>query len=131
VELPERLAKLTLTELAKRWYLLNNAADMTDANEALLADQPNADATLDALLPRKGQKVFEFESDDPILVAALDEHVRRSLAMIVEDAIYAHYLVGTQEQGFDLGTKEHVPSGVALPPVSQAIREQAIAKFKS
>jgi len=124
-QLEQRLAEQTLSTLARRWYLLNGTANVPDANEALLADQPAADAPLDALIPKKGH-AFEYDSDDPILVAAVDERVSRAVAMIVEDAVYAHYLIATPEQGFDLGSKEHVPSGSALPTVSQAIRNKVV-----
>jgi hypothetical protein len=124
-QLEQRLADQTLRELARRWYLLNGPANVPDENEALLADQPAANAPLDALIPKKGH-AFEFVSDDPILAAAVDERVRRAVAMIVEDAVYAHYLMETPEQSFDLGSKEHVPSGSALPAVPQAIRNKVV-----
>ena len=124
-QLEQRLAEQTLHALARRWYLLKGPADVPDANEALLADQPAADVPLDTLIPKKGH-AFEFVSDDPILVAAVDERVRRAVAMIVEDAVYARYLSDTPEKDFDLGSKEHDPSGAALPPVSQAIRNKVV-----
>ncbi len=124
-QLKPTLAEQTLSSLARRWHLLNRPTNVPDANEALLADQPAADAPLDTLIPKKSQ-AFEFVSDDPILVAAVDERVSRAVAMIVEDAVYAHYLIATPEQSFDLGSKEHVPSGSALPPVSQAIRNKVV-----
>jgi len=125
-QLEERLADQTLRVLAARWYLLNGPANVPDANEALLADQSTANAPISALLPRKGH-AFEFVSDDPILVAAVDERVRRAVAMIVEDAVYTRYLDDMPEQDYDLGSKEHAPSGLALPPVPREIRDKSVS----
>jgi len=120
-QLEERLARQTLSQLARRWYLLNNAAHAPDANEALLADQPEADTQLGALIPKQGT-TFVFTSNDPILVAALDERVRRAVAMILEDAVYFHYFTDKREQNFELGSEEHRPSGSAVPPVPKELR---------
>ena len=129
--LDPRFAGQNLSDLAKRWYSLNNPANVPDANEALLSGHPSADTTLGTFIPAKGRKVFEFESTDPILIFALDERVKRAVAMIVEDAVYGRYFLDTPESQFDLGSKEHAPSGSVLPPVPLATREKATAMFKS
>jgi|GEM_PF-1613917 len=124
-ELEQRLADQTLSDLAARWYLLNGPANVPDANEELLRGNSAADAPISTLLRRNGHP-FEFVSDDPILVAAVDERVRRAIAMIVEDKVYARYLTEVPEYSFDLGSKEHAPSGFALPAVPKEIRDKVV-----
>ncbi len=130
-ELDQRFVGQKLSDLAKRWYLLNNPTNVPDVNEALLSKHPSADTTLGIFIPAKDRKVFEFESDDPILVSALDERVKRAIAMVIEDAVYSRYLVDTPESQHDLGSKEHAPSGSALPPVPLTIRAKIIEELKS
>lgn len=125
--LDQRFIGQKLSDLAKRWYLLNNPTNVPDGNEALLSEHPSADTTLGTFIPARDRKVFEFESDDPILVSALDERVKRAIAMVIEDAVYHRFFVDSPDSQYDLGSKEHAPSGSALPPVPPATREKVIA----
>jgi len=124
-QIEQRLADQTLKALAARWYLLNGPANVPDANEELLRGISAADAPISMLLRRNGH-AFEFVSDDPILVAAVDERVRRAIAMIVEDKVYARYLSDMPEQGYDLNSEDHGPCSSALPPVPKEIRDKVI-----
>lgn len=128
-ELDQRFAAQKLSDLARRWYLLNIPTNVPDGNEALLSEHPSADTTLATFIPTKGQSVFEFESDDPIVIAALDERVRRAITMIFEDAVYSRYILETPATEHEFGAKELTPSGSALPPVPPAIRDKVIGKL--
>lgn len=122
LQLDQRLAGQKLSELAARWYLLNQTSTTSDANAALLAGLPEADTELSILIPQRDRQVFEFASEDPLLIAALDERVRRACAMILEDAVYEDYLSRTQEQILEFGADNARPSLSPLPRIEEADR---------
>jgi hypothetical protein len=119
-----RLANQMLGNLASRWFLLNKSTKVNDVNELLLAPYPSADTLLSSLAPPRGVPFFEFNCNDPIVVAALDERVRRACAMALEDAVYADYLSRKYEQALLIGSEEALPSGAALPAVNVADRDK-------
>jgi hypothetical protein len=123
--LEARLANKRLSELAKMWFLLNRKGNEPDANEELLADYPRADTTLADLLALPKPGFFSFTCDDPIVVAALDERVRRACAMILENEVCETYLRTTQEEFFPLNDSQATPSGRALPVIRPDIRKKA------
>jgi len=116
--LEPRLQSLTISFLARRWFLVHRSTNERDANEELLAMDSSADAPLSDLLPTGKPNAFEYTSDDPTMIAALDERVKRACAMLSADQMYSEYFRATTEVYFDLSDPQATPSGPALPTVS-------------
>jgi hypothetical protein len=107
-----RIADRSLSFLAKRWFLIHGKTGETDRNDQLLSDVPGADAKLEDMVTAvRKNKVFRFTSNDPIIIAAMDERVKRAFAMIGEDMAYEQYVDLTREDVLKLGTTEAQPSG--------------------
>lgn len=119
-----RMNDLKLSELARIWFLLHRTGDEPDVNAEILSLYPGADAHLKDLLPGE-PGALRFQNSNPLVIAALDERVRRAAAMIVEDAVYDAYLHATQEQYFPLNDDAAKPSGKAFPNVPPELRKKA------
>jgi hypothetical protein len=123
--LEPRFESLKIADLAKQWFLINRPASERDTNEALLAHDQAADAPLRDFLPIKGIRgAFEYTSDDPICIAALDERVKRACAMIHADHLYDQLFHATSEDFFELSDSRATPSGEALPKISEEMRKK-------
>lgn len=122
--LERRMWDLKLSELARIWFLLNRTGNEPDANAEILAPYEDADALIKDLLPGE-PGALRFQNAHPLVIAALDERVRRAAAMIVEDAVYDAYLRSTTEDYFALNDPAATPSGKPLPNVPPDIRKKA------
>jgi hypothetical protein len=122
--LDERLAQKRLSDLARTWFLLNRTGNERDANEELLSGHPDADATVAELLPLPKPGFFRSTSDDPILLAAVDERVRRACAVLFENEVCDAYLRANADVFFPLSDPRAKPSGRALPDIPAEIREK-------
>jgi hypothetical protein len=125
--LEKRMWGLKLSELARIWFLLHRNGDEPDTNAEILNAYEGTDATLKDLLPFRGQpSCFKYQNVNPLVVAALDERVKRACAMIVEDAVYDAYLttIARNELFFALNDPAATPSGKPLPNVSPEVRKK-------
>jgi hypothetical protein len=110
--LDARIADKTLSFLARRWFLIHGKTGETDRNDQLLRNLPEADAKLENMTTAvRKNNVFRFTSNDPLIIAAMDERVKRAFAMIGEDVAYEQYVDLTREDVLKLGTTEAQPSG--------------------
>jgi hypothetical protein len=116
------MENLKLSELARLWFLLHRTGNEPDTNAEILAPYEGTDAPLKDLLPGSS---FHFQHENPLIVAALDERVRRACAMIVEEAVYDAYLSATKETFYAVNEDEAAPSGKPLPNVAPEIRKKA------
>ena len=126
--LEKRMWSLKLSELARIWFLLHRTGDEPDTNAEILNAYEGTDATLKDLLPFRGEpSCFKYQNANPLIVAALDERVKRACAMIVEDAVYDAYLaaIARNELFFALNNPNAAPCGKPLPNVSPEIRKKA------
>lgn len=123
--LEERFCTKRLSDLARTWFQLHRTGNEQDVNEQLLSGYPNADANLKDLLPLPKPGYFKFACDDPIIIAALDERVKRACAMIVEAEVYEEYLKVTDEVCLPLSDPRARLSSGALPEVDPSLRKKA------
>jgi hypothetical protein len=98
-----------VADLARLWAVLDGrfTNERPDTNATLIADV----GCWNTLTIRELSKGFEF-SADPIIVAAVEEAVRRALKMLFTMGDYAARYA-KQKENFELGTAEAEPTGLA------------------
>ena len=107
--LEHRLWDLKISELARIWFLMHRQGNESDANAEILAPYEGTDAWIKDLLPEPG--ALRFKHTNPVVIAALDERIRRAAAMIIEDAVYEAYLSETQNLYLPINDPGAAPSG--------------------
>lgn len=118
-----RMWDLRISELARIWFLMHRQGNEPDANAEILAPYEGTDCTVKDLLPGK-PGALRFKHENPVVIAALDERVRRAAAMILEDAVYEAYLSETKDLYVPINDPGAAPSGKALPYIQPKARKK-------
>ncbi|HKO54854.1 MAG TPA: hypothetical protein VJ276_03185 [Thermoanaerobaculia bacterium] len=115
------LAQQRIGTLSQRWFVLYARLGDVDRNELLLRDIEDVNPLLgDLVTATRKNNVFKFTHVDPVIHAAVEERVRRALAMIAVDDSYGSYLDLTREEHMVVGSDEAKPSGEAVYPSPSA-----------
>lgn len=121
--LEHRLWNQKVSELARLWFLMHRQGNESDANAEILEKYEGVDCTVRELLPGD-PGALRFKHENPVVIAALDERVRRATAMIIEDAVYEDYLSETKDLYLPINDPGVAPSGKALPEIKPEARKK-------
>jgi|GEM_PF-5907184 len=102
----------TLNDLAVRWYMLEaenpHRPDLNNATVMKLTDWPAL--TVQDLMQGK-----EFAADEPVIIIAVEEALRRALEMLVLTDAYAEPFRTKVETILEVGSTDCKPTGLVAP----------------
>ena len=106
------LADVPLETLARHWFCLQEPAALDDKNAILVAGAENwSDATLRTMITQAG---LIISAPSPIIAAAVEERLRRALALLSLSDEYDEKLLRTREMVVELPSNTLTPSGKAI-----------------